>query len=64
MKKNNEEKNEIIQTIEKLSQELEELNASLVQKEEIRNELDVNRRKRLFEKIIEIKRGCVENNEE
>ena len=33
-------------------------------KEEIRNELDVNRRKRLFEKIIEIKRGCVENNEE
>ena len=40
MKKNNEEKNEIIQTIEKLSQELEELNASLVQKEEIRNEYD------------------------
>ena len=33
-------------------------------KEEIKNELDVNRRKRLFEKIIEIKRGCVENNEE
>ena len=40
MKEDTEEKNEIIQTIEKLSQELEELNASLVQKEEIRNEYD------------------------
>lgn len=33
-------------------------------KEEMKNELDVSRRKRLFEKIIEIKRGCVGNNEE
>ena len=40
MKKDTEEKNEIIQTIEKLSQELEELNATLIQKEEIKNEYD------------------------
>ena len=40
MKKDTEEKNEIIQAIEKLSQELEELNASLLQKEEIKNEYD------------------------
>ena len=33
-------------------------------KEEMKNELDVSRRKRLYEKIIEIKRGCVGNNEE
>ena len=33
-------------------------------KEEMKNELDVSRRKRLFDKIIEIKRGCVGNNEE
>ena len=30
-------------------------------KEEMKNELDVNRKKRLFENIIEIKKGCVEN---
>ena len=40
MKKDTEEKNELIQTIEKLSQELEELNATLIQKEEIKNEYD------------------------
>ena len=40
MKKDNEEKNEIVQTIEKLSQELEELNATLLQKEEIKNNYD------------------------
>ena len=40
MKKDNDEKMEITQNMEKLSQELEELNASLVQKEEIRNEYD------------------------
>ena len=40
MKKDNEEKNEIVQTIERLSQELEELNASLLQKEEIKNDYD------------------------
>ena len=40
MKKDNEEKNEIVQTIEKLSQELEELNAALLQKEEIKNNYD------------------------
>ena len=40
MKKDTEEKNEIEQTIEKLSQELEELNASLIQKEELKNEYD------------------------
>ncbi len=40
MKKETEEKNEIIQTIEKLSQELEELNATLAQKEELKNEYD------------------------
>ena len=38
MKKDTEEKNEIVQTIDKLSQELEELNASLIQKEELKNE--------------------------
>ncbi len=40
MKKDTEEKNEIVQTIEKLSQELEELNATLIQKEELKNEYD------------------------
>ena len=40
MKKDTEEKNEIEQTIEKLSQELEELNANLIQKEELKNEYD------------------------
>jgi Sjoegren syndrome nuclear autoantigen 1 len=40
MKKDTEKKNEIIQTIEKLSQELEEVNATLVQKEELKNEYD------------------------
>ena len=40
MKKDTEEKNEIVQTIDKLSQELEELNASLIQKEELKNECD------------------------
>jgi len=30
-------------------------------KEEMKTELDVNRKKRLFESIIEIKKGCVEN---
>ena len=40
MKKDTEEKNEIVQTIDKLSQELEELNASLIQKEELKNEYD------------------------
>lgn len=30
-------------------------------KKEMKAELDVNRKKRLFEEIIEIKRGCVEN---
>ena len=40
MKKNTEEKNEIVQTIEKLSQELEELNTTLFQKEELKNEYD------------------------
>ena len=30
-------------------------------KEEMKHELDVNRKKRLFESIIEIKKGCVEN---
>ena len=40
MKKETEEKNEIIQTIEKYTQELEELNANLMQKEAIKNEYD------------------------
>ena len=40
MKKDTEEKNEIEQTIEKLSQELEELNANLIEKEELKNEYD------------------------
>lgn len=40
MKKDTEEKNEIVQTMDKLSQELEELNATLIQKEEIKNEFD------------------------
>ena len=40
MKKDNDEKMEITQNMEKLSQELEELNASLIQKEEIKNEYD------------------------
>ena len=40
MKKDTAEKNEIVQTIDKLSQELEELNASLIQKEELKNEYD------------------------
>ena len=40
MKKDTEEKNEIAQTIEKLSQELEVLNATLIQKEELKNEYD------------------------
>ena len=40
MKKDTEEKNEIIQTIEKYTQELEELNANLMQKEAIKNEYD------------------------
>jgi len=40
MKKETEEKNEIIQNIDKLSQELEELNAVLAQKEEIKKEYD------------------------
>jgi len=30
-------------------------------KREMKNELDVNRKKRLFESIIEIKKGCVKN---
>ena len=40
MKKDTENKNEIEQTLEKLSQDLEELNANLIQKEEIKNEYD------------------------
>ena len=40
MKKANDEKIEINQNMDKLSQELEELNASLIQKEEIKNEYD------------------------
>ena len=40
MKKDTEEKNEIIQTIEKLSQELEELNNALQYKEELKKEFD------------------------
>ena len=33
-------------------------------KKEISKELDVSRRKKLFEEILEIKRGCVNINEE
>ena len=40
MKKETEEKNQIIQNIDKLSQELEELNAVLSQKQEIKKEYD------------------------
>lgn len=40
MKKDTEAKNEIVQTMDKLTQELEELNATLIQKEEIKNEFD------------------------
>ena len=40
MKKDAETKNEIIQEIEKLNQELEELNFSIAKKEEIKNEYD------------------------
>ena len=40
MKKDTENKNEIEQTLEKLSQDLEELNANLIEKEEIKNEYD------------------------
>ena len=40
MKKDAESKNEIIQEIEKLNQELEELNFTIAKKEEIRNEYD------------------------
>ncbi len=40
MKKDTEAKNEIVQTMDKLTQELEELNATLIQKEEIKSEFD------------------------
>ena len=40
MKKDNDEKTEIIQNMDKLSQELEELNMSLQYKEELKNEFD------------------------
>ena len=40
MKKDTEAKKEIVQTMDKLTQELEELNATLIQKEEIKNEFD------------------------
>ena len=30
-------------------------------KEEVKHELDVNKKKKLFEEIIEIKKGCVKD---
>jgi Sjoegren syndrome nuclear autoantigen 1 len=55
MKKDTEEKNGIIQTIEKYTQELEELNASLIQKEAIKREYDkvITNTEKAYYKLLE-----------
>ena len=55
MKKDEDEKKEIIQAINKLTQELEELNASLEYKEGIINEYDkvINNSEMAYTKLLE-----------